>query len=189
VGLEDLYQEIILDHYKKPRNPGRLAGAQVEVRHYNPVCGDELTLGLVLDGDRVAAIAVDAVGCSISQASASVMTELVAGRRVGQGLEVAEAFKRVLRGETGPDEDVLGDAVAFQGVAKYPVRVKCALLGWMAFTDATARATAGHAGGETVYGEEQDENAVQAAQGSRAAPAAGEADGQGPDEEARDGDR
>ena len=162
MGLEDLYQEIILDHYKKPRNPGRLADAQVEVRHYNPVCGDELTLGLRLDGDRVSAVAVDPVGCSISQASASVMSELVAGRPVAEGLELAERFKLMLRGEAEPDEDELGDGVAFQGVARYPVRVKCALLGWMAFTDAAARASAGQAGGETVYGEEQDDNAVQA---------------------------
>jgi nitrogen fixation NifU-like protein len=154
VGLEDLYQEIILDHYKKPRNPGRLADAQVEVRHYNPVCGDELTLGLRLEGGRVAAVAVDPVGCSISQASASVMSELVAGRPLADGLELAERFKLMLRGEAEPDEDELGDGVAFQGVARYPVRVKCALLGWMAFTDAAARASAGQAGGDTVYQEE-----------------------------------
>jgi nitrogen fixation protein NifU and related proteins len=162
VSLEDLYQEIILDHYKKPRNPGRLADAQVEVRHYNPVCGDELTLGLRLDGDRVTAVAVDPVGCSISQASASVMSELVAGRPFAEGLELAEQFKLMLRGEAEPDEDVLGDGIAFQGVARYPVRVKCALLGWMAFTDAAARASIGQPGGDTVYGEEQDENAVRA---------------------------
>jgi nitrogen fixation NifU-like protein len=167
VSLEDLYQEIILDHYKKPRNPGRLADAQVEVRLYNPVCGDELTLGLVLEGDKVQAVAVDAVGCSISQASASVMTELIQGRSVGEGLRVADEFKRVLRGEAEPDEDVLGDLIAFQGVAKYPLRVKCALLGWMAFTDAAVRATAGQTGGETVYGEEQDENAVRSAREAR----------------------
>ena len=167
MALEDLYQEIILDHYKKPRNPGRLADAQVEVRHYNPVCGDDLTLGLVLDGDRVEAVAVDPLGCSISQASASVMTELVKGRTVDEGLGMAESFKLLMRGETEPDEDLLGDGIAFRGVAKYPVRVKCALLGWMAFIDAVARAAAGQTGGETVYGEEQDENAVRAARGER----------------------
>jgi nitrogen fixation NifU-like protein len=80
LSLEDLYQEIILDHYKKPLHPGRLEGDHVEVRHYNPVCGDELTLGLRLDGDRVADVAVRGSGCSISQASASVMTEQVLGR-------------------------------------------------------------------------------------------------------------
>jgi nitrogen fixation NifU-like protein len=162
VGLEDLYQEIILDHYRKPRHPGRLDDAQVEVRHYNPVCGDELTVGLRLDDDRVAGIAVDAVGCSISQASASVMTEQVLGRPLPEALASGEAFRRLLHGETEPDEDVLGDAVAFHGVARYPVRVKCALLGWMAFKDAAARAVAGGPGGETVHGEEADENALRA---------------------------
>jgi nitrogen fixation NifU-like protein len=157
MSLQDLYQEIILDHYKKPRHAGRLEGAQVEVRHYNPVCGDELTLGLRLDGERVAGIAVEPMGCSISQASASVMTELVAGKPVAEGLEVAEAFRRLMHGEGEADEDVLGDGVAFEGVAKYPVRVKCALLGWMAFKDAAARAVAGNGGGETRHDTDEDE--------------------------------
>ena len=179
MGLDDLYQEIILDHYRKPRHPGRLGDAQVEVRHYNPVCGDELTLGLRLDGDRVAAIAVDAKGCSISQASASVMTEQVLDRPLPDGLRVAEAFRQLMHGEGGePDEDQLGDGVAFAGVARYPVRVKCALLGWMAFKDATAWALAGRAGGETVYGEEQDENAVRAARGEAGGPGAAEGSGE-----------
>jgi len=154
LGLDDLYQEIILDHYKKPRHPGRLEGDHVEVRHYNPVCGDELTLGLRLDGDRVAAIAVDGKGCSISQASASVMSDLVLDRPVPEGLQAAEAFRRLMHGEGEADEEVLEDGIAFAGVARYPVRVKCALLGWMAFKDAAARALAGRGGGETVYGEE-----------------------------------
>ncbi|HEY2957103.1 MAG TPA: SUF system NifU family Fe-S cluster assembly protein [Actinomycetota bacterium] len=143
MGLEDLYQEIILDHYRKPRHPGRLDDGHVQVRHYNPVCGDELTVGLRLDGERVSAIAVDGRGCSISQASASVMSDLVLDRTVPQALEVAEAFRRLMHGEGDADEEVLGDGVAFAGVARYPVRVKCALLGWMAFKDAAARALAG----------------------------------------------
>jgi nitrogen fixation protein NifU and related proteins len=143
MGLEDLYQEIILDHYRKPRHPGRLDDGHVQVRHYNPVCGDELTVGLRLDGERVSAIAVEGRGCSISQASASVMSELVLDRTVPQALEVAEAFRRLMHGEGEADEEVLGDGVAFAGVARYPVRVKCALLGWMAFKDAAARALAG----------------------------------------------
>jgi nitrogen fixation NifU-like protein len=122
------------------------------VRHYNPVCGDELTVGLRLDGERVSAIAVDGRGCSISQASASVMSELVLDRTVPQALEVAEAFRRLMHGEGDADEELLGDGVAFAGVARYPVRVKCALLGWMAFKDAAARALAGQGGGETVHG-------------------------------------
>jgi nitrogen fixation protein NifU and related proteins len=152
MGLEDLYQEIILDHYRKPRHPGRLDDGHVQVRHYNPVCGDELTVGLRLDGERVSAIAVDGRGCSISQASASVMSELVLDRTVPQALEVAEAFRRLMHGEGDADEELLGDGVAFAGVARYPVRVKCALLGWMAFKDVAARALAGQGGGETVHG-------------------------------------
>jgi nitrogen fixation protein NifU and related proteins len=153
MGLEDLYQEMILDHAKKPRHPGRLQDAQVEVRHYNPVCGDELHLGLRLDGERVAAIAVDGKGCSISQASASVMSEQVLGRPLDQAMTAAEAFRLLMHGEGEPDEELLGDGIAFKGVARYPVRVKCALLGWMAFRDAAARALDGQGGGETVYGE------------------------------------
>jgi nitrogen fixation protein NifU and related proteins len=167
LGLEDLYQEIILDHYKKPRHPGRLEGDHVEVRHYNPVCGDELTVGLRLDGDRVAAVAVEGKGCSISLASASVMSDLVLDRRVPEALETAEGFRRLMHGEGEPDEELLEDGIAFAGVARYPVRVKCALLGWMAFKDAAARAQAGQGGGETVYGEDEDENAARAAKGRR----------------------
>ena len=162
MSLAELYQEIILDHYRKPRHRGRLDHAQVEVRHYNPVCGDELTVGLRVDGDRVAAIAVDAVGCSISQASASVMSEQVTGQTTEEALATGEAFRQMLVEDAEPDEDVLGDGVAFHGVAKYPVRVKCALLGWMAFKDALVRAAAGDAGGETVHGGDADENALRA---------------------------
>jgi nitrogen fixation NifU-like protein len=167
MSLQDLYQEIILDHYKKPRHAGRLEDAQVEVRHYNPVCGDELTLGLKLDGDRVAGIAVDPMGCSISQASASVMAELVDGRSVDDSLRVAEAFRQLMHGEAEPDEDVLGDGVAFEGVAKYPVRVKCALLGWMAFKDAAARALSGAGGGEARHDADEAEARAARAQAAR----------------------
>jgi nitrogen fixation NifU-like protein len=156
MGLEDLYQEIILDHYRKPRHPGRLDDGHVQVRHYNPVCGDELTVGLRLDGERVADVAVQGSGCSISQAAASVMSEQVLGRPVADALEAAESFRRLMHGEEEPDEELLGDGVAFAGVAKYPVRVKCALLGWMAFKDAVVRATDGLEGGETIHQEDGD---------------------------------
>ena len=156
MSLEELYQEIILDHYRKPRHPGRLEGDHVEVRHYNPVCGDELTVGLRLDGERVADIAVQGSGCSISQAAASVMSEQVLGRPVADALQAAESFRRLMHGEGEPDEELLGDGVAFAGVAKYPVRVKCALLGWMAFKDAVVRATDGLGGGETIHQEDGD---------------------------------
>jgi nitrogen fixation NifU-like protein len=152
MALEDLYQEIILDHSRAPRHSGRLEGDHVEVRHYNPVCGDDVTVGLRLDGERVAGISVDGKGCAISQASASVMSELVLDRTVGQALDVAEAFRLLMHGEGEADEEVLGDGVAFAGVARYPMRVKCALLGWMAFKDAAARAVAGQNGGTTAPG-------------------------------------
>jgi len=142
LSLEDLYQEIILDHYAKPRHAGRLDDAQVEVRHFNPVCGDEVVLGLRLDGGRVEAIAIQPRGCSISQASASIMAEQVAGRPVDEALARGDAFRRLMHGEGEPDQDALGDGLAFAGVARYPVRVKCALLGWMALKDALARAGA-----------------------------------------------
>jgi len=169
MGLDDLYQEIILDHAKKPRHPGRLPDAQVEVRHYNPVCGDELTLGLRLEDGRVAGIAVDGKGCSISQASASVMSEQVLDRPLPEALRSVEAFRGLMHGEGEADEELLGDGVAFAGVARYPVRIKCALLGWMAFKDAAARAEAGRGGGDRVYGEDADEPAAPAAHGERGA--------------------
>ncbi len=165
MSLEELYQEIILDHYKKPRHPGRLEGDHVEVRHYNPVCGDELTLGLRLEGERVADIAVRGAGCSISQASASVMSEQVVGRSVPEALEVAEGFRRLMHSEGEPDEDLLGDGIAFAGVARYPVRVKCALLGWMAFKDALVRATDGLDDGETLH--QEDGHAATAAKAQK----------------------
>jgi nitrogen fixation protein NifU and related proteins len=157
MSLEELYQEIILDHYKKPRNAGRLAAATVEVHHTNPVCGDELTCGVALEGDQLAQVAVDGHGCSISQASASVMTEQVKGRSVSEALDQIEQFRRLMHSEAEPDEDVLGDGVAFAGVARYPARVKCALLGWMALKDAVLRAQAGQGDGVTVFGDASDE--------------------------------
>ena len=153
MALDDLYQEIILDHYKKPRHPGRLEHAQVEVHHYNPVCGDELTVGLRLDGDRVAAVAVDGKGCSISQAAASVMTEQVLGRPLPEALDQAEAFRRLMHAEGEADEELLGDGIAFKGVARYPVRVKCALLGWMAFKDAATQVATGGPGAHVAEGD------------------------------------
>lgn len=143
--LEQMYQEIILDHYRSPQNRGLRDPFDAEVHHVNPSCGDEVTLRVDLsdDGERVVDISYDAQGCSISQASTSVMTELLIGRPVGEALQVTDTFQDLMqsRGVGEPDEDVLQDAVAFSGVAKYPARVKCALLGWMAWKDAVARAT------------------------------------------------
>ncbi len=136
-ALDDLYQEIILDHYRSPRHrSATLEPHDVHVHHVNPLCGDELDLRLrVVDG-RVDAVAYDGEGCSISMASASVMAEAVGGRAVDDADDLAEAFRLMMHGEDVRREDDLGDGIAFQGVAKFPVRVKCALLGWMALRDA-----------------------------------------------------
>ena len=142
--LDQLYQEIILDHYKKPQGRGLREPCDGEAHHVNPTCGDEVTLRVrVVDG-VVEDVSYLGVGCSISQASASVLHELVRGRKVADALAVGEAFAEVVTGRGEPDEDVLGDGIAFAGVAQYPARVKCALLAWMAFKDALARSEAQH---------------------------------------------
>ena len=143
--MTDLYQEIILDHYKRPQGRGLREPFDAEVHHVNPTCGDEVTLRVSLDGDKVADISYDGQGCSISQASASVLHELLTGVTVEESFTVLEEFNALMqsRGQREPDEDVLGDGIAFAGVSKYPARVKCALLSWMAFKDATAQAVEG----------------------------------------------
>ena len=142
MDLDALYQEIILDHYKSPHHAGLREPYEVQVHHVNPTCGDEVTLRVHLDGETVADVSYDALGCSISQASVSVMTDLVIGRPLSEALAVQAEFQLLMqgRGQVEPDEDTLEDAVAFAGVAKFPARVKCALLGWMAWKDATAQA-------------------------------------------------
>ncbi|MBW3561491.1 MAG: SUF system NifU family Fe-S cluster assembly protein [Actinobacteria bacterium] len=135
--LDDLYQEIILEHYRSPKNRApKLEGEDVHVHHSNPLCGDELDLRVDVEDGRVHALAFDGDGCSISQASTSVMTETVKGRELDDALELAEQFRLMMHGEEPSRADDLGDGVVFQGVAKFPVRVKCALLGWMALRDA-----------------------------------------------------
>jgi nitrogen fixation NifU-like protein len=142
VQLESLYQEIILDHYRNPRHRGLREPFEAEVHHVNPTCGDEVTLRVHLEGDVVRDVSYAAEGCSISQASASAMTELVLERPITDVLATYDAFLALMqsKGEGEPDEDVLEDAAAFAGVSKYPARVKCALLPWMATKDAIARA-------------------------------------------------
>jgi nitrogen fixation NifU-like protein len=158
--LDQMYQEIILDHYKHPHGRGLREPYGAEVHHVNPTCGDEVTLRVQLKGAGTAAEVVDVSyegqGCSISQAATSVLTDLVVGRTVEQAFGTMDSFVELMqsRGQIEPDEDVLEDAIAFAGVAKYPARVKCALLGWMAFKDAVARVnvngeTGAPAGGET----------------------------------------
>jgi nitrogen fixation NifU-like protein len=142
--LETLYQEIILDHYRHPRHRGLREPFDAEVHHVNPTCGDEVTVRVRIENGVVDDISYEGLGCSISQASESVMTELVLGRSLADALAVQEEFLGLMqgRGTVVPDEERLEDAVAFAGVAKFPARVKCALLGWMAFKDAALRATA-----------------------------------------------
>jgi len=146
--LESMYQEIILDHYRRPLHAGLREPFDAEVHHVNPTCGDEVTLRVALKDtggeEAVADVSYEALGCSISQASVSMMTDLIIGKPVSEAMETSAEFLRLMqsRGEAEPDEDVLGDAVAFEGVSKYPARIKCALLGWMAWKDATARALA-----------------------------------------------
>jgi nitrogen fixation NifU-like protein len=157
-----MYQEIILDHYRNPHGAGLREPFDAESFQINPTCGDEITLRVAIkkgaDGeDTVADVSYDALGCSISQAAASVLTDLVVGRGVAESMRTLEAFQEMVqsRGEVEPDEDVLGDAVAFAGVAKYPARVKCALLGWMAFKDAVVRVAAGSGAEPGVNGAEK----------------------------------
>lgn len=139
---EDLYHDIILDHYRAPRNRAPdLADADVHVHHNNPLCGDELDLRLRVANGSVAAIdavVYDGEGCSISMASASAMTEAVAGRELEDAEDLAQSFRAMMHGDDVAREDDLLDGIAFSGVAKFPVRVKCALLGWMALRDAIA---------------------------------------------------
>ena len=140
--LDQLYQEIILDHYKKPRGRGLREPFTAQVHHVNPTCGDEIDVRVHLVDGRVEDVSYEGMGCSISQASASVLYELMVGRTVADALSRVDAFTAMIagRGQVEPDEAVLEDGVAFAGVARYPARVKCALLSWMAFKDATARA-------------------------------------------------
>ena len=143
--LDSLYQEIILDHYKRPQHRGLPDAYDAEVHHVNPTCGDEVTLRVHLEGEpgeqTVSDVSYDAVGCSISQAAASVMADLGIGKPVSEAMEIHETFLTLMQGKGNvePDEDVLEDGIAFAGVAKFPARVKCALLGWMAWKDATAK--------------------------------------------------
>ena len=146
----DMYAELILDHSKRPQHAGLREPYEAEVHHVNTSCGDEVTLRVHLDDAAKGADAVvedvsyDSIGCSISVASASVLAEETIGRPLSEAMETYEAMRSMLtsRGQDPGDEEVIGDGVAFAGVAKYPARVKCALLAWSAFTDALARAGA-----------------------------------------------
>jgi nitrogen fixation NifU-like protein len=139
--LDSLYQEVILDHYKNPHHKG-LPQGKVQVHHVNPSCGDEITLSLEINNGIVDQLVWDGVGCSISQASSSIMSDLVSGKPFDEALSIFDQFSELMqsKGSISGDEEVLEDAVALAGVSKFPARVKCALLGWMAFKDAAIQA-------------------------------------------------
>lgn len=141
--MEQMYQDVILDHYKHPHGRGLRDPFGAQVHHVNPTCGDEVTLRVALsdDGERIADVSYDGQGCSISQASTSVLYDQIVGQSVDEALATIDSFNTMMtsRGTQTGDEDVIGDGIAFAGVSKYPARVKCALLGWMAFKDALAQ--------------------------------------------------
>lgn len=154
----DLYQELILEHSKRPQHAGLREPFEAEVHHVNPTCGDEVTLRVhvedTADGPVVRDVSYDALGCSISMASVSILAEETIGHPLAEALRTHEAMRVMLtsKGEDPGDEEVIGDGVALSGVAKYPARVKCALLGWMAFTDALHQS-----GRETTLSQKQSE--------------------------------
>jgi nitrogen fixation NifU-like protein len=136
LSLEELYKEVILDHYRAPRNKGRLDPHDIAIERNNPLCGDEIELFLKFDGETLEGIAFDGKGCSISQASASMMTEKVKGLATKDAAAMAESIKKMMAGEEEGDASALGDLVSLKGVVKYPVRIKCALLGWNSLLEA-----------------------------------------------------
>ncbi|MEY4498092.1 MAG: hypothetical protein RJA40_197 [Actinomycetota bacterium] len=142
--LDNLYQEVILDHYKNPQNKKLSATYDAQVHHVNPSCGDEIDLNITIKDGNVSAITWDGVGCSISQASVSILTDLLIGKSIEDAYKIYDEFVALMqsKGTISGDEDLLEDAVALAGVSKYPARIKCALLGWMAFKDASVQAQA-----------------------------------------------
>ncbi len=130
MALDDMYKEVILDHYKNPRNKRDLPGAELSCTRNNPLCGDEITVLVREDGDTLAEVTFQGAGCSISQSSASMMTEAVTGKKVDEAKALAGDFRRMMAGEVEPDEDGFGDLIALKGVVKYPIRIKCAVLAW-----------------------------------------------------------
>ena len=136
LSLEELYKEVILDHYRSPRNKGRLDPHDVALERNNPLCGDEIELYVKFNGGSVEGVAFEGKGCSISQASASMMTEKVKGLPVKDAIGLTESIKRMMAGEEEGDANTLGDLVSLKGVVKYPVRIKCALLGWNTLLEA-----------------------------------------------------
>ena len=140
--LENMYQEIILDHYKHPHGKGLAEQFDAEVHHINPTCGDEITLRVTRGQDGKIQISYDSLGCSISQASASIMFDQINNMDFESGEAAVDHLVAMLQRSVEADEDILGDGIALAGVAQYPARVKCALLPWMAWKDASIQAGA-----------------------------------------------
>ena len=130
MALDDIYKEVILDHYKSPRNKRELPEAELSCSKNNPLCGDEITVYVHQEDGKIADVAFQCQGCSISQSSASMMTEAIGGQPIDEARRLAEDFRGMMAGETEPDEDEFGDLVALKGVVKYPIRIKCAVLAW-----------------------------------------------------------
>jgi nitrogen fixation NifU-like protein len=133
--LDDLYRAVLVDHYSNPRNQGKPEKWDIAVEGKNPVCGDELTLYISVKDDVISDCRFEGKGCSISMASASVMTEILRGKSLGQTKAILSDFNQLLRGESCPRCEDYGDMVAFAGVSKFPVRIKCALLAWKTIED------------------------------------------------------
>ena len=138
MALDDIYKEVILDHYKKPRNKRDMPEAERQCSRNNPLCGDEITVFVHEEDGTVAAVSFLGQGCSISQSSASMMTEAVAGKPVGDAEKMIAEFRGMMAGEVDPSDDEFGDLVALKGVVKYPIRIKCAVLAWDVLQDALA---------------------------------------------------
>jgi nitrogen fixation protein NifU and related proteins len=136
--LDDLYKEVILDHYKSPRNKRELPDATASLQKNNPLCGDEITIHARLENGKVAEVTFEGQGCSISQASASMLTETVAGKTVDDAAGLTREFRGMMEGSVDPDEEAFGDLIALKGVVKYPVRIKCAVLAWDVLQDVLA---------------------------------------------------
>jgi nitrogen fixation protein NifU and related proteins len=136
VALDDIYKEVILDHYKNPRNKRELPGAELTCSGNNPLCGDEITVFAHVEDGKVLEVTFQGAGCSISQSSASMMTEAVTGVTLEQARDLASTFRSMMAGEVEPNEETFGDLVALKGVVKYPIRIKCAVLAWDVLQDA-----------------------------------------------------
>ena len=149
MALDDIYKETILDHYKNPRNKRELPGASVTSTRNNPLCGDEVTVSATLDQGTIREVAFLGTGCSISQSSASMMTESVSGKSVDDAMALAGDVRGMLAGQVEPDEDAFGDLVALKGVVKYPIRIKCAVLAWDVLQEAVSGG--GAASGATAH--------------------------------------